>query len=178
MLLPWLFPQTKRNNFAAKVNSENQEKLLILRKEDASASSGQSELSLVQMGLKQVVASSFWLVFEFQHFKVGCNAARKFPVNGIANAQPQQCGTYRSHNGKLSIAIGHFAGYTSVRTRTSPSLRLRNLTRLFIVTTRVASLLANTFGRDPTLRLTRRRLANQHRRVAPAEYRCVRHPGR
>ena len=39
MLLPWLFPQTKRNNFAAKVNSENQEKLLILRKEDASASS-------------------------------------------------------------------------------------------------------------------------------------------
>lgn len=41
MLLPWLFPQTKRNNFAAKVNSENQEKLLILRKEDASASSGQ-----------------------------------------------------------------------------------------------------------------------------------------
>ncbi len=35
MLLPWLFPQTKRNNFAAKVNSENQEKLLILRKEDA-----------------------------------------------------------------------------------------------------------------------------------------------
>ncbi len=49
MLLPWLFPQTKRNNFAAKVNSENQEKLLILRKEDASASSGQSELSLVQM---------------------------------------------------------------------------------------------------------------------------------
>lgn len=94
MLLPWLFPQTKRNNFAAKVNSENQEKLLILRKEDASASSGQSELSLVQMGLKQVVASSFWLVFEFQHFKVGCNAARKFPVNGIANAQPQQCGTY------------------------------------------------------------------------------------
>ncbi len=41
-------------------------------------------------------------------FKVGCNAARKFPVNGIANAQPQQCGTYRSHNGKLSIAIGHF----------------------------------------------------------------------
>lgn len=108
MLLPWLFPQTKRNNFAAKVNSENQEKLLILRKEDASASSGQSELSLVQMGLKQVVASSFWLVFEFQHFKVGCNAARKFPVNGIANAQPQQCGTYRSHNGKLSIAIGHF----------------------------------------------------------------------
>lgn len=32
MLLPWLFPQTKRNNFAAKVNSENQEKLLILRK--------------------------------------------------------------------------------------------------------------------------------------------------
>ncbi|MRD91120.1 hypothetical protein GF489_31995, partial [Klebsiella pneumoniae] len=70
MLLPWLFLQTKRNNFAAKVNSENQEKLLILRKEDASASSGQSELSLVQMGLKQVVASSFWLVFEFQHFKV------------------------------------------------------------------------------------------------------------
>ena len=48
MLLPWLFPQTKRNNFAAKVNSENQEKLLILRKEDASASSGQSELSLVR----------------------------------------------------------------------------------------------------------------------------------
>lgn len=46
MLLPWLFPQTKRNNFAAKVNSENQEKLLILRKEDARASSGQSSYRL------------------------------------------------------------------------------------------------------------------------------------
>lgn len=27
MLLPWLFPQTKRNNFAAKVNSENRGKI-------------------------------------------------------------------------------------------------------------------------------------------------------
>ncbi|ETJ33014.1 hypothetical protein Q604_UNBC12542G0002, partial [human gut metagenome] len=57
---------------------ENQEKLLILRKEDASASSGQSELSLVQMGLKQVVASSFWLVFEFQlNSKFRSNQPRK-----------------------------------------------------------------------------------------------------
>lgn len=173
-----VIPQTKRNNFAAKVNSENQEKLLILRKEDASASSGQSELSLVQMGLKQVVASSFWLVFEFQHFKVGCNAARKFPVNGIANAQPQQCGTYRSHNGKLSIAIGHFCRIHQRAHTHFAIAKIAEFNRLFIVTRRVASLLANTFGRDPTLRLTRRRLANQHRRVAPAEYRCVRHPGR
>ncbi len=59
------------------------------------------------------------------------------------------------HNGKLSIAVGHFCRIHQRAPRTSPSLRLRNLTRLFIVTTRVASLLANTFGRDPTLRLTR-----------------------
>lgn len=52
MLLPWLFPQTKRNNFAAKVNSENQEKLLILRKEDASASSGQKRVIACADGIK------------------------------------------------------------------------------------------------------------------------------
>lgn len=51
---------------------------------------GKARWRLYRMELKQVVASSFWLVFQFQHFKVRGGAARQFPVDGVTNTESQR----------------------------------------------------------------------------------------
>ncbi len=82
-----VIPQTKRNNFAAKVNSENQEKLLFCVKRMRVHPLGKASYRLCN-GIKAGSRQQLLAGIRVPALKVGCNAARKFPVNGIANAQP------------------------------------------------------------------------------------------
>ncbi len=84
-----VIPTKKRNNFAAKVNSENQEKLLICVKRMRVHPLGKASYRLcrwIKAGSRQQLLAGI----RVPALQGGCNAARKFPVNGIANAQPQR----------------------------------------------------------------------------------------
>ncbi len=93
-------------------------------------------------GLTQEVARGFRLIFEFQHFEMGGGAARQFSVNAPtrspSNAAPT--GAITESWVLLSVIL---AGVPASARVSSPSLKLRNLTRLFMVTTSFGISVAN-----------------------------------
>ncbi len=128
-------------------------------------------------GIKAGSRQQLLLVFEFQHFKVGCNAARKFPGMESPTRSPSSA----APTGAITEAEYCYRSFLPDTPACAHALRIAKIAE-FNPAVHCHHVVWHPSGEHIWARsnsaFNASAIGNQHRRVAPAEYRCVRHPGR